>query len=119
MGIALQLTKSTTHVTSLVGKLTGVVQRGSPFPRLRGLGLEKLLEKCARGCSKSLVLFQKALDSRPLVAGEISKCERACGKSSVPFKDVITKASRTSWLVVLCERSERLGGLGRLLDETY
>ena len=30
---------------------------------------------------------------------------------------LLTKASRTGWLVGVCERSERLGGLGGPLDE--
>ena len=58
--VALQLTKSTTQVASLAGKLAGAAQGGSVFPRLRASVLEKLSEKCARGCRKSLALFQNA-----------------------------------------------------------
>ena len=31
---------------------------------------------------------------------------------------MIAKASRTGWLVVVCERNERLGGLKGPLDES-
>ena len=53
-----------------------------------------------------------------------SKCvDEYCFGGSTPSSSAlffwlfVTKASRTGWLVVVCERSERLGGLGGSLDE--